>query len=65
MLSVKNYNLIYNDLDFLLGKKPPVIRTFSGVVQGYWDESFDGRQFAAFEGIPYAEKPIGDLRFEV
>lgn len=47
------------------GEDPPVVKTPLGNVQGYWAKSVDGRQYAAFEGIPYAEKPIGNLRFEV
>lgn len=49
----------------LSGDNPPVVKIPLGAVQGYWAKSVDGRQYAAFEGIPYAEKPIGNLRFEV
>lgn len=36
-----------------------------GSVQGYYKKSFDKRTYTAFEGIPYAKPPIGDLRFRV
>nr|WCC58182.1 carboxylesterase [Pharsalia antennata] len=42
----------------------PEIDTPLGRVRGYWKLSLDGRKHAAFEGIPYAKPPIGDLRFE-
>ncbi|VEN50980.1 unnamed protein product [Callosobruchus maculatus] len=41
----------------------PVAITPLGSVEGEWRTSFDGRRYAAFEGIPYAKPPIGDLRF--
>lgn len=51
-------------LDFL-ADDAPTVTTSLGVVQGSWAQSIDGRTYAAFEGIPYAEKPVGKLRFEV
>ncbi|MBL5973467.1 MAG: hypothetical protein D3X82_06795 [Candidatus Leucobacter sulfamidivorax] len=45
----------------------PVVRTASGAVRGVWEES--GRsgdpeaRIAVFRGIPYAEPPVGELRF--
>lgn len=41
----------------------PIITTSSGKVEGYWAKSFDGRHYASFEGIPFAEKPLGELKF--
>ncbi|KAJ8961877.1 hypothetical protein NQ318_021495 [Aromia moschata] len=43
---------------------PPEVTTPLGKVQGEWRISYDGRQYAAFLGIPYAKPPIGTLRFE-
>lgn len=43
----------------------PEVDTPLGRVRGYWKTSMDGRTHAAFEGIPYAKPPVGDLRFEV
>jgi len=43
----------------------PLITTPLGTIEGYYDTSYGGRQFEAYEGIPFAEPPIGDLRFEV
>ncbi|XP_018563117.1 venom carboxylesterase-6-like [Anoplophora glabripennis] len=41
----------------------PEIDTLLGRVQGYW-KTLEGITYAAFEGIPYAKPPVGDLRFE-
>ena len=39
-------------------KKPVIIETKSGKIQGYKEDVLE-----IFKGIPYAEPPIGDLRF--
>ncbi|XP_018562806.1 venom carboxylesterase-6 isoform X2 [Anoplophora glabripennis] len=41
----------------------PEIDTPLGRVRGFWKTSGD-QKYAAFEGIPYAKPPVGDLRFE-
>ncbi|XP_018579415.1 venom carboxylesterase-6-like [Anoplophora glabripennis] len=41
----------------------PEIDTPLGRVRGYW-KTLDDITYAAFEGIRYAEPPVGDLRFE-
>ncbi|CAG9837941.1 unnamed protein product [Diabrotica balteata] len=41
----------------------PLVKTPQGTVRGYHKKSFGGRQFLAFEGIPYAKPPVGNLRF--
>ncbi|XP_046744929.1 venom carboxylesterase-6-like [Diprion similis] len=43
----------------------PRANTTIGLILGYFRTSYGGRRFKAFEGIPYAEPPIGKLRFEV
>ena len=40
----------------------PVVATRSGVVRGVWRAAGSGRS-AAFLGMPYAQAPVGDLRF--
>ncbi|KAK5649283.1 hypothetical protein RI129_000312 [Pyrocoelia pectoralis] len=42
----------------------PEVHTKLGKIRGYYKKSAYGRTFSAFEGIPYAKPPIGDLRFE-
>jgi len=44
---------------------PPLVTTKSGVIQGFWMRVVGGKLIRAFEGIPYAEPPIGHLRFRV
>lgn len=47
------------------GDNVPVVRTHLGSIRGFWQVSRRGRQFQAYEGIPYAQPPVGELRFEV
>lgn len=42
-----------------------VIQTKGGSVNGTTGKSRGGREFLAFYGIPYAEPPVGNLRFKV
>ncbi|KAF2904194.1 hypothetical protein ILUMI_01986 [Ignelater luminosus] len=46
------------------GEDGPLLETLLGKVKGHYKQSYGGRRFAAFEGIPYAKPPIDDLRFE-
>ncbi|KAK7602467.1 hypothetical protein V9T40_008056 [Parthenolecanium corni] len=41
-----------------------VIQTKYGAVNGTTGKSRDGREFLAFYGIPFAEPPVGNLRFK-
>lgn len=41
----------------------PVVATANGRVRGVWRTSPDGWRSAAFLGLPFAEPPIGGLRF--
>ncbi|XP_057321823.1 venom carboxylesterase-6-like [Microplitis mediator] len=34
-----------------------------GKIRGYYKKSFNGRLYRAFEGVPYARPPVGELRF--
>jgi carboxylesterase type B len=43
----------------------PLVTTTLGELEGVWQTSAKGLQYAAFMGIPYAQPPVGDLRFEV
>ncbi|CAH0561137.1 unnamed protein product [Brassicogethes aeneus] len=38
--------------------------TSVGLVSGYLKTSYGGKPYSAFEGIPYAKPPVGNLRFE-
>ncbi|XP_050685010.1 venom carboxylesterase-6-like [Leptidea sinapis] len=41
----------------------PTVRVHHGIIQGKWKLSTKGREYASFEGIPYARPPIGKYRF--
>lgn len=43
----------------------PRVKTPLGAIKGYYKVSANGRQYEAYEGIPYALPPIGKLRFKV
>ena len=43
----------------------PTVHVQQGTLTGTYFTSRYGRKFAAFQGIPYAQPPIGDLRFKV
>jgi hypothetical protein len=43
----------------------PTVRVHQGIMQGSYLNSRYGRKFAAFQGIPYAQPPTGELRFKV
>ncbi|KAK2587558.1 hypothetical protein KPH14_003687 [Odynerus spinipes] len=43
--------------------KPPVISTKFGLIAGKWSTSARDLPIANYLGIPYAEPPVGDLRF--
>jgi hypothetical protein len=43
----------------------PMVHVKQGTLQGSYLTSRYGRRFAAFQGIPYAQPPTGDLRFKV
>lgn len=43
----------------------PRVETPIGNITGYYKVSHRSMKYAAFEGIPYALPPTGQLRFEV
>lgn len=42
-----------------------IVRTKNGRVRGVADTSFSGRPYHSFHAIPFAQPPLGDLRFTV
>ncbi|XP_017766182.1 PREDICTED: venom carboxylesterase-6-like [Eufriesea mexicana] len=42
----------------------PWVSTSLGTIQGYYKISRQGREYEAFEGIPYGQPPVGELRFQ-
>lgn len=46
-------------------KYTPKVETKLGGIVGHYKHSEHGRRYLAFEGIPYAQPPVGELRFQV
>lgn len=46
-------------------KEAPLIDTEGGLVSGILEETEKGRGFYSFYGIPFAQPPLGKLRFKV
>lgn len=42
-----------------------LVRTKSGLVQGFIMRTIKGRRIYAFTGVPYGEPPTGQLRYNV
>lgn len=57
--------LLCSAIFFLVaGDEYPVVKTPMGDIRGYLTKSYQGRTVVAFEGIPYAQPPLGKLRFK-
>jgi len=58
-----------NQLDSNIGTRTtfdlPTVQTNSGKIRGHYMGTMKGRRISAFEGIPYAESPLGRNRFRV
>lgn len=48
-----------------LGSEYPEVNSPLGRVRGYYRTTDGGRNISAFEGVPFAKPPVGELRFEV
>lgn len=42
-----------------------IVETKAGKVRGARQTNFEGDEFYAFRGVPYAKPPVGQLRFQV
>ncbi|XP_047108818.1 esterase FE4-like [Schistocerca piceifrons] len=57
--------LIYNAIDYTPVEKGYVtVQTESGALRGAVRDTMAGTRYYSFRGIPYAEPPLGDLRFQ-
>lgn len=43
----------------------PIVKVHLGTIKGYYKESYEGKKYEAYEGIPYAKPPVGNRRFQV
>lgn len=57
--------LCISNISACFGNANPRVETPLGWVEGEFGTALLGRTYCSFEGIPYAEPPIGELRFEV
>lgn len=48
-----------------MAEERPTISIEDGSIRGMFRLSYHGRKYVAFEGIPYAQPPIKELRFKV
>ncbi|XP_019881649.2 venom carboxylesterase-6 [Aethina tumida] len=62
-LFVATHVVIGQNFENVITTRPEVI-TSVGKIAGYLKIAAEGTIYSAFEGIPYAKPPIGDLRFE-
>lgn len=49
----------------LLSQCNPIVRTKYGWIRGKCQQAFNKRTYTAFTGIPYADPPVENYRFEV
>ncbi|CAL8094841.1 unnamed protein product [Orchesella dallaii] len=57
-------NDLYKDIDYNR-THPLLVYTSTGKMRGYYMKAVGGRKIRAYEGIPFAEAPLGVNRFEV
>lgn len=43
----------------------PIVQTHLGGIKGRYKDSYAGKKYEAYEGIPYAKPPVGKRRFQV
>ncbi|KAF0738975.1 Carboxylic ester hydrolase, partial [Aphis craccivora] len=55
--------ILYSDFGLVFGMDN-ILNLNQGKIQGSIFKSRNGREFQAFQGIPYAKPPIGDLRLQ-
>ncbi|KAF5307041.1 hypothetical protein FQR65_LT18484 [Abscondita terminalis] len=51
-------------IDAVWGGPFPLVTTPNGVIQGTHSRSYKGLDYSQFIGVPYAQPPVGNLRFK-
>jgi len=57
--------VLYSSLFGAPAQQSPTVYIDTGWVQGQVYKSREGRNYFQFLGLPYAQPPVGSLRFEV
>lgn len=60
-----NNDTVDSDYEEKHDESGPIAITKLGKLRGSWMNTENGLTFAAFQGVPYAKPPVGDLRFKV
>lgn len=64
-ININNQVRIISNILVVEAASVPIVRTPHSTIYGTTKESYNGREFSAFEGIPYSKPPVGVLRFAV
>lgn len=59
------FNILFVLLNIGLAKSEPKVTIHQGSLIGKYRTSRLNRTFSSFEGIPFAQPPLGELRFKV
>ncbi|XP_057659861.1 venom carboxylesterase-6-like [Diorhabda carinulata] len=64
MLMVLQLIFIFIRISTCTEYTPTYVKLPLGTIEGYVGKTVKGREYNAFEGVPYAAPPVGDLRFQ-
>lgn len=58
-------HFLFSIIMVLGNRELPQLKIDQGVLRGVYRQTWKGKTFSSFTGIPYAKPPIGSLRFKV
>lgn len=56
---------LYTSYQLNFFQESPVVVVNEGPLRGMVQKLYDGSEYYSFKGIPYAQPPVGKLRFKV
>lgn len=62
---IKNFFLFFLIINSVRSEIQPIVSTPLGEIKGHYKVSYKGKKYEAYEGIPFAQPPVGPGRFEV